>query len=290
MADLAFVDTHVHFWDMAHPDLSYAWLEPDAVHPILGDIGAIKFPRFDGEAYKAEIEGAHVTKAVHVQAAIGIEDPVDETRWLQEQAEATGFPDAIIAYTDLKGADVEGEIERHLEASPRVRGIRDFSEGDYLVDPDFERGYAKLEKYGLVCDLDCFWENMHKARDLAQRHLNTPMILDHAGFPLERTDEYFTNWKGGMQTLAQAENVWCKISGLGMRDPDWTVDSIRPWVMHCIETFGVERCFFGTNWPVDKLYSPYKAVVDAYAEIVKDFSADEQVALFSGNAEKVFRI
>jgi predicted TIM-barrel fold metal-dependent hydrolase len=290
MADLAFVDTHVHFWDLNHPKLAYSWLAPDAIHPILGDIGAIKFPVFDGEAYKQEIAGANVSKAVHVQAAIGIDDPVDETRWLQEQAEATGFPHAIVAYTNLKDPDVERQIELHAQASPLLRGIRDFSEGDYLVDPDFERGYAKLEKYGLVCDLDCFWENMHKARNLAQRHPATPMVLDHAGFPLERTDEYFENWKGGMRTLAEAENAWCKISGLGMGDPDWTVDSIRPWVMHCIETFGVERCFFGTNWPVDKLFSPYKDVVDAYAEIIRDFSEDEQVALFSGNAEKLFRI
>jgi predicted TIM-barrel fold metal-dependent hydrolase len=290
VADLAFVDTHVHFWDLERPELHYSWLQPGLPHPILGDIEEIKVPVFDAARYKEEIDGANVVKAVHVQAALGIEDPVDETRWLQEQADATGFPHAIVAYTNLKGPDVERELERHAEASPLLRGIRDFSEGDYLVDPAFERGYAKLEKYGLVCDLDCFWQNMHKARDLAQRHSNTPMVLDHAGFPLERTDDYFANWKRGISSLAEADNAYCKISGLAMGDNDWTVDSIRPWVLYCIEAFGVERCFFGTNWPVDKLYSAYKPVVDAYAEIVRDFSPDEQVALFSANAERVFRI
>jgi predicted TIM-barrel fold metal-dependent hydrolase len=75
-----------------------------------------------------------------------------------------------------------------------------------------------------------------------------------------------------------------------MGDPSWTVDSIRPWVLHCIEAFGVERSFFGTNWPVDKLFTPFGDVVAAYAEIVADFSAGEQQALFSGNAERVYRI
>jgi predicted TIM-barrel fold metal-dependent hydrolase len=290
MAELGFVDTHVHFWDLEHPQLRYEWLAPDAIHPILGNIDEIKLPLFDGESYKREIDGANVTKAVHVQAAIGIPDPVDETRWLQEQAETSGFPHAIVAYSNLKDPDVEREIEAHLEASPLTRGIRDFSEGDYLVDPSFERGYAKLAKYGLVCDLDCFWENMYKARDLSQRHPDVPMVLDHAGFPLERTDEYFESWKGGITTLAEAESAWCKISGLGMGDNDWTVDSLRPWVLHCIEAFGVERCFFGTNWPVDRMYSTYGQVIDAYAEIIQGFSRDEQVALFSGNAEKLFRI
>jgi predicted TIM-barrel fold metal-dependent hydrolase len=290
MAELGFVDTHVHFWDLEHPKLAYSWLAPDAIHPILGNIDEIKLPLFDGESYKREIDGANVTKAVHVQAAIGIPDPVDETRWLQEQAERTGFPHAIVAYSNLKDPDVEPALEAHLEASPLMRGIRDFSEGDYLVDPSFERGYAKLAKYGLVCDLDCFWENMHKARDLSQRHPDVPMVLDHAGFPLERTDEYFENWKGGIATLAEAESAWCKISGLGMGDNDWSVDSLRPWVLHCIEAFGVERCFFGTNWPVDRMYSTYGQLIEAYAEIVEGFSRDEQVALFSGNAEKLFRI
>jgi predicted TIM-barrel fold metal-dependent hydrolase len=290
MADLAFVDTHVHFWDLDHPELEYSWLAPDAIHPILGDIGAIKFPLFDGAAYAREIDGANVAKAVHVQAAIGSRDPVDETRWLQEQAEASGFPDAIVADANLKSPDLADVLDRHADASPRLRGIRDFSEGDYLVDPDFERGYAKLAKYGLVCDLDCFWENMHKARDLAQRHPGTVLVLDHAGFPLERTDEYFANWKRGISTLAEAESAICKISGLGMGDPGWSVDSIRPWVLHCIEAFGVERSFFGTNWPVDKLFTPFGDVVAAYAEIVADFSAGEQQALFSGNAERVYRI
>jgi predicted TIM-barrel fold metal-dependent hydrolase len=290
MADLAFVDTHVHFWDLAHPKTHYSWLQPGWVHPILGDIDAIKFPLYGGAEFAGEVTAANVTKSVHVQAALGSEDPVDETVWLQEQAEASGWPHAIVADAGLARDDIDELLDRHADASPLLRGIRDFGEGDYLRDPAWARGYAKLGERGLVCDLDCFWENMGKARDLAQANPGTTLVLDHAGFPLERTDAYFENWKRGILELAEAESAVCKISGLGMGDNEWTVDSIRPWVMHCIEAFGVERCFFGTNWPVDKLYSDYGAVVDAYAEIVSGFSQDEQVALFSGNAERVYRI
>jgi predicted TIM-barrel fold metal-dependent hydrolase len=93
-----------------------------------------------------------------------------------------------------------------------------------------------------------------------------------------------------MKTLAGAPNVVCKISGLGMCDNQWTVESIRPWVLACIESFGTERSFFGTNWPVDRLYSSFGDVVDAYATIISDFTEAEQTALFSGNAERIFRI
>jgi predicted TIM-barrel fold metal-dependent hydrolase len=75
-----------------------------------------------------------------------------------------------------------------------------------------------------------------------------------------------------------------------MGDNDWTVDSIRPWFEHCVEAFGIERCFLGTNWPVDKLYSDFDTVIDAYAQIASQYTADEQVALFSANAERIYRI
>src|SRR5204863_6963225 len=92
VARLPFVDTHVHYWDLKNQDLAYDWLQPDWVHPILGDIDGIKVLRYMAPEFIAETRFQNVSKAIHVQAAIGIDDPVEETRWLQEQADATGFP------------------------------------------------------------------------------------------------------------------------------------------------------------------------------------------------------
>jgi predicted TIM-barrel fold metal-dependent hydrolase len=75
-----------------------------------------------------------------------------------------------------------------------------------------------------------------------------------------------------------------------MCDNQWTVESIRPWVLGCIEAFAVERCVLGTNWPVDRLYSSYGDVLDAYEQILADFSEREREALFSKNAERIFRV
>jgi predicted TIM-barrel fold metal-dependent hydrolase len=84
--------------------------------------------------------------------------------------------------------------------------------------------------------------------------------------------------------------VVVKISGLGQSDHRWTVDRLRPWVLECIDAFGTERAFFGTNWPVDRLYSSYGDVLDAYRAIIQDFTTQEQHALLHGNAERVFRL
>ena len=285
-----FVDAHVHFYDMRHPDLFYAHWQPDVVHPSLGTLPRKLAERnWLAEDFIEVSRASNVTKAVHVQAAIGSADPVKETEWLQEAADRTGFPQAIVAYADLRNPDVEATLERHCEYE-NMSGIRDFSYGDYLADPDFHRGYALMEKYGLIASIAAQWQDMEKLVALASKFPNIPIVIDHAGVPAERTPEYFENWKSGMRTAATAQNIICKISGLGMADHDWTADSIRPYVLHCIETFGVERSLFATNWPVDSLFSDYDTIVSAYDEITSDFSEGERRALFSGNTENLYGI
>lgn len=285
-----FVDAHVHFYDMNHPDLHYAHWQLDVVHPTLGT-QTRKLAERDwlAEDFIELTRSANVTKAVHVQAAIGSQDPVKETEWLQAAADRTGFPQAIVAYADLRDPDVESTLERHC-AFPNMRGIRDFSYGDYLTSPDFRRGFALLEKYRLVASVAAEWRDMENLLDLARSFPNVPIVLDHAGLPAERTAEYFENWRRGMRAAARAENVICKISGLGMGDNHWTTDSIRPYVLACIEAFGTERSLFATNWPVDSLWSGYGEIASAYDEITRGFSESERTALFSANAERIYGI
>jgi predicted TIM-barrel fold metal-dependent hydrolase len=102
--------------------------------------------------------------------------------------------------------------------------------------------------------------------------------------------ETFARWRAAMTVMAEAPNVVMKVSGLGMCDPLWTTASIRPWVLGAIKAFGVDRVVFGTNWPVDRMFSSYPDVINAYASIIADFPVADQVALFSGNAERIFRI
>jgi predicted TIM-barrel fold metal-dependent hydrolase len=108
--------------------------------------------------------------------------------------------------------------------------------------------------------------------------------------PVDRTPAEIDGWKKGMKLLASASNVSCKISGLGMADWKWTVDSIRPFVLDAIDAFGVERCMFASNFPVDKLFSSYDAVFDAFKAMTNDFSDSERRALFHDNAERVYRL
>ena len=131
---------------------------------------------------------------------------------------------------------------------------------------------------------------MPRLAALAGRFPATTVCIDHAGFPRRRDAAYFREWHAGMALLAQAENTVVKISGFGQADHTWTIASLRNWVDACLQLWGPHRAFFGTNWPVDRLRSSYGDVIDAYAELVAQWSASEQRALFAGNADRIFRL
>lgn len=225
-------------------------------------------------------------KSVHIQTGYTEIDSVEETAWLQGIADTRGFPHGIIAYTDLTAESVRSDLGGHTEYR-NMRGIRNFVQGEELLAPDFRLGLAALSELNLIYDLSTTWEGMDGARRMADQFPDLQIVLGHAGFPTERSDEYFAAWQEAMTALAGAPNVAAKISGLGLADHDWSTDSISPWVLGVIEAFGVERCMFATNWPVDKLFSSYQDLIDAYRSIVANFSADEQNALLWQNASVI---
>ena len=99
-------------------------------------------------------------------------------------------------------------------------------------------------------------------------------------------------WRQEISAFAELPNVACKVSGLGRFDRYWTVESLRPWVLYAIEAFGVDRVVFGSNWPVDLLFTPYVEQVDAYRQIIADagLNTADQARLLHSNAERLYQI
>ena len=290
------IDTHVHFWNMRNPDpgLAWVWLDKDAEHPIIGNIDAIKMLAYDINAVWAEARFADVSAFVHVQAALGSDDPVKETAWLTRMRETAPVPFTIIGDAVLGSDDAMRQLDGHCE-SPYFVGVRDFNSEQMLasgeLDSQFEASLGVLAERGLVFDLDCGWPNMAAARDLALRHPDLNVVLQHIGFPRSRDDEYFGNWAAGMRTLAEAPNVTCKVSGLGMTDPRFTAESLRRWIDTPLEIFGPDRCVLGSNWPVDRLYSSYDVIMDIYRErLAALFSPEDQRKVLSENAARIYRV
>jgi predicted TIM-barrel fold metal-dependent hydrolase len=140
-------------------------------------------------------------------------------------------------------------------------------------------------------DLQLYPSQMEEAAALARQHADTPIIVNHAGMFVDRSSVAgYRAWRDGMRQLAGCANVSVKLSGFAMFDHQWTVESLRPYVLETIDTFGVERAMFASNFPVDRLFGSYEALWQAYASIVADASEADKDALFRNNAERIYRI
>lgn len=283
------IDTHVHFWDQRV--LSYPWLQAGVPHPILGDIDAIKSPLYDAGALLAEARFAWLGKAVHVEADARAPDAFAEASWVRDMAAGTSLPVSMVVHADL-GSPASAADIAIFGAACDVAGIRDFGVASYLRDPSgtpaFGANLHGLEEAGLILDLDCAWETMPLAYELAVAHPRLRIVLEHIGYPRRRDDVYFSDWAVAIRKLAAAPNVHCKLSGLGMTDRGWTTRSLRRWVATSIEAFGPARCLFGSNWPVDRIASSYDALVAGFGELISDLSASERHAICVGNAEVLY--
>ncbi|MEC5407626.1 amidohydrolase [Paraburkholderia sp. MPAMCS5] len=298
MDNFPIIDPHHHLYDLKTGN--YPWLQGPMLERVFGDYSAIR-QDYLIENFLADIKNQNVVKTVHLQVEYDHNDPVAETRWLQSVADKHGYPHGIVGFADLSSPDVQQVLEAHLEF-PNVRGIRQclnfhrdpvktFIDSPHLMsDPQWRAGYALLKRYDLSFDLQLYYTQMEEATALARYFPDTAVVLNHTGMPVDRLPDEVDAWKESMTLLASAPNVFCKISGLGMGDWKWTVDSIRPFVLHAIEAFGVERCMFASNFPVDKLFSSYDEVFNAFKSITTDFSPAERAALFHYNAERVYRL
>ncbi len=290
------IDAHHHIWRQA--DLP--WLMGPMVPRIFGPYEPIRRD-YPVEEYLADIAGSGVVKSVYVQANWPRERAVDEAAWVQSEADRTGWPHGIVAYADLMAEDVRPALAR-LAKSPLVRGIRmqlhwhdnpqyRFAKhADLADDPVFRRNFAALADHGFSFDLQVFAPQMAVAARLALDHPGTTFILQHAGMLEDLSETGRAEWHRGMRLLAAEPNVVSKLSGLGTfihrNDPGHIAFVVR----ETMALFGADRCLFGSNFPIEKLWTDYAALVAAYRDAVAGFTPEAQAAMLHDTAARVYRL
>ena len=293
------VDPHMHLWDLDRH--YYAWLQdtPLPNNPA-GDMTPIAYKSYGLDDYLADAKGWNVVEVVHVECGLPPKDQLSETDWLQSIADQRGVVGGIVAGANLDDPGVETMLAAHA-ARRNVRGVRQivnwhqdpaktYGPTDKLLDAQWRKGFALLAKYGLSFDLQLYPSQMKVAAELADAHPDIPLIVNHTGMPTDRDEAGLAAWREGMAALAERPHVSCKISGLAMIDRAWTVESLKPFVLQVIETFGVERCMFASNFPVEKVHGSFGAFYAAYDAITARFSDDERETLFAGAARRIYRL
>jgi predicted TIM-barrel fold metal-dependent hydrolase len=298
LQNIPVVDAHHHLWDLGAS--TYPWLgERPNTGFFLGDYSALRKNYLPAD-YRRDSLGHNVKLSVHIEAEWHRDGQIDETRWVNQMADETGTPGAIVAHAWFDDDNVEGILERQA-SFPRVRGIRSKparpgqdSGGDdeargAMSNPAWRRGFALLSKYDLSWDLRVPLEQLEEAARLAGDFPETAIVLNHAGFPWDRSEEGLAWWRKSMALLAERPNVMVKLSEFGLRNAPWDFDSNRAIVLEAIDLFGADRCMFASNFPVAGLRIGYTELYNAYKRMVADFSEAEQLMLFHNCAVRFYK-
>ncbi|MCE0766031.1 amidohydrolase family protein [Pseudonocardia kujensis] len=290
------IDAHHHLWDLGA--LSYPWLTTDIQPKSYGDYAAIRRNYLVAD-FLADVDSAGVTKSVHLAA--GATDVFAETSWLEGIANdadrSRGFPHAIVAAADLTVDSVEEGLERHAALSERLRGVRQIlstvvtaGHADPSVDPAWAAGVGLLAKHDLSLDLQVHPTQLDLAVELARDNPELLVILDHCALVDHKDPAGLALWRRGVTALAALPNVRMKLSAFMLYDLEFTADSIRPIVQELIELFGVDRAFFASNFPVDRLACSYAELWRRYRSSIEDLTADERDRLLYRTAAATYRI
>jgi predicted TIM-barrel fold metal-dependent hydrolase len=292
------LDAHHHFWDLSmerHP-----WLAPaNRRDRGIGDV-ALLHRNYLPEDLKADAARQHLVGSVHVEAGWDPADPVGETRWLDRLAERSGLPTVLVVNAPLHKPEAAAVLEQQA-AFPRVRGVRFIlswhddpekrfaDRPDHMEDAAWRAGFARLRQHGMSFDMMLYPQQMEAAARLAAAFPDTQIILNHCGSPIDRDPAGMARWRAGLKLLAARPNVAIKISDLVAYDHHWTLDSLRPVVLACLEAFGTDRAMFGSDAPVAGLHASYDEVFDSFKTIVADLAPGEQRRLFHDNAVRLYR-
>lgn len=293
------IDAHHHFWDLErnyHP-----WLCDEPPIPFrYGDYRALR-RSYLPEDYFRDTSAFNVVASVYVETEWDPHDPIGETRWIDGIADQYGFPSVVVAQAWLDRDDIEAVLAnqasfsrvrsvRHKpSAAPSPDAVKPGTKGS-MGDAKWRRGFALLERHGLAFDLQTPHWHLAEAYELACDFPQTTIILNHTGLPADRSRRGLAAWRQSMQQLSSASNSAVKISGLGQPGMPWTEDANRPIVLDTIDMFGVDRCMFASNFPVDGLVADFATIYRGFMGIVGHFPLSDQRKMFCDNARRIYRI
>jgi len=290
------VDAHHHIWRQA--DLS--WLSGPIQPRIFGPYEQIRRDYLIDE-FLADLAGTGVTKSVYVQTNWPKENFEAEVAWVSEVARESGWPHGIVGYADVTVDDVRPQLDR-LSKYKLMRGVRmqmHWHENttyrfaprpDLATDPEVQRNIARLADYGWSFDLQVFAPQMAGAAQLAAACPNVTFILQHAGMLEDLSEKGWAEWRAGMKLLAAQPNVMSKTSALGTFIHRNDAAHVAAIVRETVALFGAQRTLFGSNFPIEKLWTTYPELIAAHRAAAAQLPDADARALMHDTAMRVYRL
>jgi predicted TIM-barrel fold metal-dependent hydrolase len=318
---LPICDPHHHLWDRQPGRVAPRYL----LDEILDDVGAghnvvstvfIECGAMFRRAGPEPLRPVGETEFVNGIAAMSASGGYGPTR----------IAAGIVGTADLRLGDAVADVlDAQIAAGGgRFRGIRRAGawDADPAVPPhrtqpgpglflrdDFRAGFKHLAPRRLTFEAWCYHRQIPDVTALARAFPDTTIILNHFGGPLGvgpyagRSDEVFAEWRGVIAELATCPNVVVKLGGINMEmngfgwhersgppGSEELMQATRRWYETTIEKFGVDRCMFESNFPVDKASCSYTVLWNSFQRLTATYSAAEKAKLFHDTAARVYRL
>ncbi|MES0884194.1 amidohydrolase family protein [Roseibium sp. SCP14] len=272
------IDAHQHFWALERGD--YGWLTPEL---------EVIYRDFLPHDLAPHLDRHNLSGTVLVQAA----PTVEETRFMLSLADSNELVKGVVGWVDFENPaapDLIADLAGHRSLVGLRPMIQDIPDADWMLRNDLQPAFDALQKADLTFDALTLPHHLSNLQELLARHPEMRVVIDHGSKPVIR-EGHIKDWAADMAALADKTQACCKLSGLVTEaKPDWTVDDLRPYVEHLLETFGPDRLIWGSDWPVCLLASDYARWVETTGELLSDLSSEEQNAILGGNAIRAYKL
>lgn len=278
------IDAHRHYW---HYDaMTYPWIT-DELDILQADFLPEQMAKLD--------EQQHITGVIAVQARCSeAENDYLLALASQVQKQQAAPIVAIVGWLDFCADDLAEKLAIYSQEK-RFKGFRHLVQDEpepsaFWRRQDFSRGIKLLQKYGITYDLLAVWQDLPAVVDFAQRHDQAPLVLDHLGKPSGQAAD-FSAWLVQIEALAALPHTAIKLSGLPLSVGSDPAVLTRYW-RAAIECFGVERCLWGSDWPVCLLRHSGESIVTLWQDFVaaEKLSANDLLQITHQAASRFYQL
>jgi L-fuconolactonase len=287
-ASLPIVDTHEHLWDLTKFNLP--WTKGNEV---LGR-------SFVTKDYLEATQGLNLVKSVYMEVDVDPAQQVQEAEYVIDLCKRNDNP---MVGAVISGRPASGEFRAYImkfKDSPYIKGVRQVLHGEsnpagFCLDKQFVKSVQLLGELGMSFYLCLRSGELADGEKLVAQCPRTRFVVDHCGnMDVQEADPKPRQiWMDGMKSLAQHDNVVCKISGIIVTaKKDWKAADLAPNMRFSMETFGPDRRMFAGDWPVCTLRASFRQWVAALKEIVREMNMPlaDQKKLFHDNAVKFYSL
>lgn len=273
------IDAHQHFWKF--DPVKDSWI-PDEMAIIRRDFLPSEFEMvmkqngFDG--------------SVVVQA----DQSENENIFLLINAEENDFIKGVVGWVDLRAPSLMERLKYYSQFK-KLKGFRHILQGalkrDLMLTPDFIKGVNDLKKFNYTYDILIMPDQLVFTKEFVAKCPGQKFVIDHLAKPYVK-DIKIEPWKTDIRQLAQHENVFCKISGFITEADrtDWKKEDFYPYFDVVVESFGINRIMFGSDWPVCIARTEYSNVLSILEEYFAPFTKNERDRFFGGNAIEFYNL